>query len=286
MWGKILGGVAGFAFGGGPFGAVLGAALGHAAENGGLGRAGGFDGLLAGLGGGGGGARAPSGLTSARVASLFGRREEVFALCVVVLSAKLAKCDGPVNRAEIDAFKQTFRSPPEAARDIGRLFDSARDSSSGFQTYATELGESHADSPGMLEDVLKGLFRIARADRPITQPELRFLQTVWEQFRLDQGAWGRAMATAGPQPGGPRSSGRAGSSSPPRVPRDDPYRTLGLQRGATDDSARARWIALVRENHPDTLASRGASPERITRASDTVARINAAWDSIKRERGL
>ena len=36
MWGKIIGGVAGFAMGG-PLGAVVGAALGHAADSGGLG---------------------------------------------------------------------------------------------------------------------------------------------------------------------------------------------------------------------------------------------------------
>jgi DnaJ like chaperone protein len=42
----------------------------------------------------------------------------------------------------------------------------------------------------------------------------------------------------------------------------------------------------MRENHPDSLASRGVPPKFIARASDKVARINAAWDRIKRERGL
>jgi DnaJ like chaperone protein len=42
----------------------------------------------------------------------------------------------------------------------------------------------------------------------------------------------------------------------------------------------------MRENHPDSLAARGVPPEFIARASEKVARINAAWDRIKRERGL
>ncbi len=42
----------------------------------------------------------------------------------------------------------------------------------------------------------------------------------------------------------------------------------------------------MRENHPDTLAARGVPAEFIARASEKVARINAAWDRIKRERGL
>jgi DnaJ like chaperone protein len=42
----------------------------------------------------------------------------------------------------------------------------------------------------------------------------------------------------------------------------------------------------MRENHPDSLASRGVPPDFIARASDKVARINAAWDRIKRDRKI
>ncbi len=39
----------------------------------------------------------------------------------------------------------------------------------------------------------------------------------------------------------------------------------------------------MRENHPDQLASRGVPAEFITRATERVARINAAYDQIKRD---
>ena len=42
----------------------------------------------------------------------------------------------------------------------------------------------------------------------------------------------------------------------------------------------------MRENHPDGLAARGVPPEFVRRATEKVAGINAAWDRIKRERGL
>jgi DnaJ like chaperone protein len=42
----------------------------------------------------------------------------------------------------------------------------------------------------------------------------------------------------------------------------------------------------MRENHPDTLASRGVPEEFVKRATEKVAQINAAWDKIKRARGL
>ncbi len=257
-WGKLLGGVAGFAMGG-PFGAVVGAALGHAADQGGLPRIS----LGSALPG-------SSPLHPARIAAMLGRRDQLFAVAVVVLSAKLAKCDGPVARSEIDAFKRQFRIPPESVRDIGRLFDQARDSSDNFMPYAEQLGESFADNRGLLEDVLAALFAIARADKPVTPVEQEMLRQVHRAFGLDELAWSQA----------------AGAASRASTERDDPYAVLGMPRDATEEALRGAWLRLMRENHPDSLASRGVPPEFIARAGEKVARINAAWDRIKRERRL
>ncbi len=260
MWGKIIGGVAGFAVGG-PLGAVVGAALGHAAEAGGLGQLG-ENFRIPGI----------SQVNPARLAAMFGRKEQVFAVCVVVLSAKLAKCDGPVNRAEIDAFKHSFRIPPQSAHDIARLFDQARDSPDSFEGYATQLGEAFADAPGVLEDVLAALFTIAKADKPLTMAEQQFLLAVCHKLGLGKTAWERASSGAARQP--------------PPADGEDPYEVLGVARTASGEAIHAAWKRLMRENHPDSLASRGVPAEFIARAGDKVARINAAWDRVKRERGL
>ncbi len=254
-WGKLLGGAAGLVMGG-PFGAVMGAALGHAADQGALPR------MKMGTG---------FGLNPARVAAMLGGRDQLFALGVVVLSAKLAKCDGAVSREEIDAFKRQFRIPPESVRDVGRMFDRARDSSEGFEAYATQLGDAFADTPGVLEDVLNALFAIARADGEINGREADFLQRVHRRFNLGPLAWDRARGAA------PRFRPE---------PTDDAYSVLGVPRSATDEDVRAAWKTLVRANHPDSLASRGVPAEFIASATDKVAGINAAWDKIKRERGL
>lgn len=260
MWGKIIGSMAGFAVFG-LQGAVVGAALGHAAEKGGLNRIGGSFRLPG---------AAPFG--PARLASMFGGKEQVFAVCVVVLTAKLAKCDGPVNRAEIDAFKRNFRIPPDSARDVGRLFDQARDSTDGFEQYADQLHEAFSDAPGILEDVLAALFNVARADKPLTVIEQQLLIAICHRFDLGQAAWERA------------SSGSARRAAPDDG--EDPYEILGVARSAHGDDIRSAWKRLMLETHPDSLASRGVPPEFIARANDKVARINAAWDRVKRERGL
>src|SRR5271165_5449773 len=224
---------------GGPFGAVVGAALGHAADSGAMGH------IHLPFG------AEPRVLTwsPARVAELLGRKDQLFAITAVVLSAKLAKCDGPVSRAEIDAFKRHFHIPPESVRDIGRLFDQARDSTDGFETYADQLGEVFADNRGMLEDVLAALFAVARADGPLNQQEYGFLSRVHHGFRLDQFAWDRAACRRsssrapatrwrGSMPRGTRSSASgACDARDPRSAQPQPRRPAGGHAGRHADPA-------------------------------------------------
>jgi DnaJ like chaperone protein len=253
-WGKILGGMAGFAMGG-PVGAIFGVAMGHAAD----------EGVVTNMAERIGTAMP---FESARIAAMLGRRDQLFAIAVTVLAAKLAKCDGPVGRNEIDAFKASFRIPEGSVSEIARLFDNARDSPEGFESYADQLGQAFADNRAVLEQVLAGLHQIARADGPINGREADFLGRVAHGFGLD-------LDTA-------QRAGRGVFSSPG----EDPYAVLGIDRRAPAEAIRARWKALMRENHPDSLASRGVPAEFIKAASDRVARINAAYDSIKRDRKL
>lgn len=262
FWGKILGGVGGFLTGG-PLGAVVGAALGHAADTGAVGA----------------GRIGPG---AADLAALLGNRDTLFAISVVVLSAKLAKADGPVKRQEIDAFKAMFRIPPENLREVGQMFDRAREDSDGWEPFAERLGEAFADNRAMLEDVLTALFYIARSDGPITRGELPVLQGIHLRFGLDSAAWERAK---GASAGGPGSGG-GGSRVEQQKQTDDAYAVLGLTPAATDEQVRLAWRKLMRENHPDGLAARGVPPEFVERATRKVAEINAAWDRIKRQRGL
>jgi DnaJ like chaperone protein len=256
IWGKILGGIAGFAMAG-PLGGVVGATLGHAADAGAL---------------NGSSPRLPT--NAAEMASFLGSKEQLFAVSVIVLSAKLAKCDGTVKRAEIDAFKQMFRIPAGNMREVAELFDQARETHEGSEPFADKLGEAFTDNRGLLEDVLNALFFIARADGPLNRAEVAFLGAVHLRLGLSQEVWERARG------------GRASAQQPAGPQAGDPYAVLGLKENASDDEVRAKWRNLMRENHPDSLAARGVPKEFVQRATAKVAEINAAWDRIKRARKL
>ncbi len=252
LWGKIIGGTAGFMVGG-PVGAMAGLAVGHAADQGNLGQIG------ARLG------RALP-LDSARLAALIGRPEQVFAIAVTVLAAKLAKCDGTVTRAEIEAFRRQFRIDDAAVPTIGQLFDHARSDANGFEPFARQLAATFADNRATLEQVLAALYAIARADGPINGRETDMLTRIGVLFGLNA-----------------LERDRAASLSRLALDEEDAYSVLGVEPNAPFEDIRTHWKQLMRDNHPDQLASRGVPAEFIARATERVARINAAYDRIKRD---
>jgi DnaJ like chaperone protein len=168
IWGKILGGAAGFALGG-PLGALIGAVAGHAVDRYRATQAEGED------------AGDPT-------------RSIAFTIGVIVLSAKMAKADGVVTRDEIDAFKQVFRVPANETANVSKVFNQARKDSAGYEPYAQQLAGMFRDNPVVLEELLSCLAYIAHADGRIHPAEERFLHEISGIFALDEAAFKRATS--------------------------------------------------------------------------------------------
>jgi DnaJ like chaperone protein len=162
IWGKILGGVGGFALGG-PLGAIIGAVAGHAVDT----------------------------MRAARPSNGDATKSIAFTIAVVVLGAKIAKSDGRVSREEIAAFKEVFHVPPAELRNVARVFDQARKDSRGFEPYAKQIAGMFQGNPAILEDLLYCLTFIARADGVLHSDEEQYLRAVSDIFRLDRSAFER-----------------------------------------------------------------------------------------------
>lgn len=247
IWGKIVGGAAGFALGG-PIGALIGAAAGHAVDK---------------MSDSGGEAEAKAeGVTEGAT------RQIAFTIGVIVLGAKLAKADGQVTKDEVSAFKRVFQIPPEEMKNVGRLFNQARKDAGGFEPYARQIGKMFHSNPAVLEELLHGLFHIARADGKVTPEEVDYLQQVAKIFGFDARTWNRIRAA------------NIGADQ------NDPYTLLGIEPDASDEDAKAAHRKLVLENHPDKLVAQGLPPEFVALATDKLAKINAAYDQIRKDRGI
>ena len=191
------------------------------------------------------------------------RRRVTFTIAVIALGAKMARADGEVTRDEVAAFNEVFQVPPGEEGHLRMIFDLARRSSHGFESYARQVGRLFADDRAVLEDLLGGLFHIALADGAVCAAEDAYLREVARLFGFDGADYARIRAT---------------HVGPP--PEEDPHAILGLPAGASTEEIRVAYHRLVRETHPDALVSQGLPPELMARATARIARINAAHDRL------
>ncbi|NBQ84303.1 MAG: molecular chaperone DjiA [Alphaproteobacteria bacterium] len=161
IWGKIIGGAAGFAFGG-PIGGLLGALAGHAVD---------------------------SYVIESQPNDT--GRDVAFTIALIALSAKMAKADGHVTRDEILAFRQRVDIPAQDVEDVSRLWDLARQTPDGFDGYARQLASMFPAASPILDQLMDLLFYIARADGEITEVELDYLKQVADILGYDEQGFDR-----------------------------------------------------------------------------------------------
>lgn len=167
IWGKIIGGTAGFAIGG-PLGALLGALAGHAIDR----------------------ELEPEALP-ARPDDRRATREIAFTIAVIALGAKMAKADGRVSREEVAAFRQVFKVPPEEIGNVARVFDQAKRDVAGYDAYARQLAGMFKPGHAVLEELIDGLFHIAGADGVVHDAEIAFIHDVSRIFGFSDADFAR-----------------------------------------------------------------------------------------------
>ncbi|MCT7374999.1 J domain-containing protein [Chelativorans salis] len=197
------------------------------------------------------------------------RRRVAFSIALIALSAKMAKADGIVTPDEVRAFHEIFSVPREEMRNVARLYDLAKKDVAGFEVYARQMaGLCGSGKPNcaMLEDILDGLFHIAKADGVLHDGEQEFLARVAEIFGINEAHYAQIRARHVTEGEG------------------DPYILLGVGRDAPFQEIRRRYRELVAESHPDRLIARGVPEEFIAIANSRVAALNAAYEQLEKTR--
>jgi DnaJ like chaperone protein len=189
-----------------------------------------------------------------------------FSAAVTALGAKLAKADGRADVGEYQAFAEVFQPDEGSQRNVRRLYDLARQTTRGFESYARQLKKRYSGCPQLLEDVLDGLFYIAKSDGAVTSHEETYLQKVAELLGVSPLSFRRLKAT------------HLGAGA------DDPYVVLDVEPDAPDDVVRTKWRQALSAAHPDRVLSRGLPQEYLEVAHAKSAAINAAFNQVMRER--
>ena len=235
IWGSILGGVIGFSLGG-PFGALLGSFLGGKISN----------------------------ISSSNTFGNQQNSQQIFALSLIILSAKLSKADGRVSKEELIAVKEKLQIPDSEIDQIAKIFNKAKDESTGYEPYAKQISEIFKGNQNVLEEVINILFYIAEADGHVSNEEESMIANIAFIFGLSQNQYESIKETR-------KSSDKL-----------NPY--IVLESQPTDDlkSIRKKYIKLSKEHHPDLLISKGVPIEVINESKNKMRAINAAWDQIQK----
>lgn len=197
------------------------------------------------------------------------RQPVAFTIAAIALGAKMARADGDVTRDEVAAFHEVFEVPPGEEDHVRLVFDLARKSTHGFDSYARQVRRLFADDPVVLEHLLDGLFHIALADGRLCGAEDAYLREVARLFGFDAAAYAHI---------------RAHHVGPEEAAGENAYAILGVDPGTPLGEIRIAYHRLVRETHPDLVVAKGLPPECVALATARIARINAAYDSLAKGR--
>ncbi len=183
--------------------------------------------------------------------------------------AKMAKADGKITQDEIQAVEQIMARMgyvgERRAAAIG-IFRKAKDDPHTAADYLNQLASIIQFNPQIAMVFLSALHSVARADGVLHPNEREILLQAERAFRLRPGTIDALLGTA-------QTSAL-----------DDAYKTLDCTPDMSDEEIKKAWRQKCIEYHPDKLASKGLPDEFMQTAQEQLAKINAAYDTVKKAR--
>ena len=235
IWGSLIGGMIGLSLGG-PFGMLLGSLIGSKISR----------------------AKSRGGFGS------FAQPQQIFALSLIVLSAKLSKVDGQVSKEELVAVKNKLRIPENEIDQVGKIFNKAKEESTGYEPYAQQIAQIYKGNLNVLEEVINILFYIAEADGNVSQSEFQMIKKIAQIFGLNEVQFNSIMESR-------KSSEKI-----------NPYIVLESNPDDSIENIRKKYLKLSKEHHPDLLMSKGVPQEVIDESKAKMRSINSAWDQVQK----
>lgn len=268
--GKVGGGILGLIVGG-PVGAVIGSALGHQFDRG--------AGRFAPLGYDGPGGPAEG------VASSAADRQRVFFQVTFCGLGALAKADGRVSEAEIEAARNLMaglRLPPEAIRQAIGWFNEGKAPGFPLRERVQFLRRACRQEPELLRTFIEIQMNFLLGKPAISGPERALLLVMSDALgigRVDL-AHLEAVLRARRSFGQQRPAVAAGQTLA------GAYQALGLEPSASDADVKKAYRRLMNQHHPDKQAARGLPEAMLEAAKERTREIRAAYELIREQRGM
>ncbi len=255
FFGKIVGFLAGFLLLG-PVGSLFGLWIGHQ-----------FD----------------RGLQLPHYGSPFGRAPSeaanTFFAATFSVMGHISKSDGHVSKNEIELAEQVMRNLglTEAARQLAiQFFQQGKESSFDLLKTLEKLRHDAHNHQALLQLFVDIQSQVVTRDGYSKEKE-KIMQFICQQLRVQPFSGANFQYSS-------HSQQRANPFAKPQGP--NPYTVLGMDPGATDSEIKRAYRKLMSQNHPDKLVSKGLPADMIKLATEKTQQIQAAYEKIRRERGI
>ncbi|MGF1682005.1 co-chaperone DjlA [Photobacterium minamisatsumaniensis] len=274
VWGKILGAFFGFLLGG-PFGLLLGLFLGHK-----------FDKArsivyrrrsFAGFGG--------------NQASSAERQAEFFHAGFAVMG-HVAKAKGHVTEDEIrvaSAIMDRMGLHGESRRQAQNAFRDGKEEGFPLEETLSKVRTGCAGRADLLQFFLELQIQAAFADGTLHPSERQLLHVIarylgFSERQLEQRLHMQEAAFRFQQGGFNQQGGF--QQAPTQDQLADAYEVLGVKETATAQELKRAYRKQMNEHHPDKLAAKGLPPEMMELAKQKTQELQAAYDLIRKEKGV
>ena len=181
------------------------------------------------------------------------------------------------------------------------VFNEAKDNSRSIYWYAEQFGEQ-VDDESVCTFVYELLWDVACADGWLHPTEKEILRIICSKLRIPEAYYHinyrRRFGTfreGEKNADGKQEGGQTGAKSRREWRRPyvsgrstilEAYEILECDSSATNDELKASFHKVAKRYHPDLLRSNGVPEEMIKAATEKMAQINAAWEDIRRARGI
>jgi DnaJ like chaperone protein len=257
--GKIVGALVGFWATRSIWGALIGAMIGHLIDQGALS-----------TGGGAGSATIP----------------EVFFRTTFELMGHVAKSDGRVSEAEIQAARRLMQELNLGPADVALAIDFFRAGKSptyNFDVAVERLREACGQRHDLLRAFIELQLRAALAGNGMSPPARSILTRLAERLGMSGIEFARMEAILRT-----RQEFRAGSPGPAGSAKSmaEYYAELEVDAAVSDSELIKAYRRQMSRHHPDKLVANGL-PESMARvAKEKTQRIQEAYEEIRAARGM
>ena len=263
-WGKALGGAFGFMLGG-PLGALIGIGFGHNFDKG--------------LGNVMSGEKFQPGQQE--------RVQAVFFTATFSVMGHVAKADGKVTPDEIK-MAQAVMSHMGLSADVResarRLFNEGKSDDFPLDDILDQFKKELHRRSTLLQMFLEIQLQAAYADGVLDPAEEKLLHHICNRLGVPLHQLHRLeeMLKAGFGQGSYRSSAQPAHTTT----LSEAYYILGSNESASDAEVKKSYRRMMSQHHPDKLVSKGLPEELIKDATEKTQQIKAAYEQIKKSRGM